>query len=82
MSWETKKLCNLLYYAIHILQWSGTKPTIYFTYVYFEFFMLLNRELNYDNWFFQAYRFSGINGIYIEQSYSPGCLEYLVRFHY
>jgi len=33
-------------------------------------FMLLNRELNYDNLFFQAYTFSGINEIYIEQSYS------------
>lgn len=38
MCWETKKLCNLLYYAIHLLQWSGIKPTIYFRYAYFEFY--------------------------------------------
>ena len=38
MSWETKKLCNLLYYAIHVLQWSRTKFTLYFRYVYFEFY--------------------------------------------
>ena len=38
MHWETKKMCNLLYDAIHLLQWSGTKPAIYFRFACFEFY--------------------------------------------